>query len=316
MSRADGRPPAPIVDILEQTPPIPETCQWALFLATTTSSTLEMVTDEERDYMYRMSCAGASGAAQSRHPPPARALTQQRPQKHRAAQCAAVLVARHAGALLTAMKSASAKIFISATATACARPCNGVRTKKADSPAPTRRAFTLPIILDPGYHYEACNVEVQLANPHPLLWWMRRLLTLRQTLRALGEGKCEFLQPDNQQILSYILRHENEIILVVANLSRFAQPVELDLSAFKQMIPIELFGRMKFPAVRTHPIFLRSARTISTGFRSKPNPAGAGGKLKPELRSGCRPLPSPRRDWREIFMGKPRLKFEAVLPDT
>ena len=140
---------------------------------------------------------------------------------------------------------------------------NGVRTpmqwssdKNAGFSRANPQSLYLPIILDPAYHYEACNVEAQLDNPHSLLWWMRRLLALRKRWRALGEGKCEFLQPDNHKILSYILRHEQETILVVANFSRFAQPVELDLSAFKQMVPIELFGRMKFPAITEAPYLL------------------------------------------------------------
>ena len=110
---------------------------------------------------------------------------------------------------------------------------NGVRTpmqwssdKNAGFSRANPQSLYLPIILDPGYHYEANNVEVQLANPHSLLWWMRRLLALRKRWRALGEGKCEFLQMENRKILSYILRYESETLLVVANLSRFPQPVE------------------------------------------------------------------------------------------
>ena len=91
---------------------------------------------------------------------------------------------------ITATKSAWAKTSISATATACARRCNGARTKTPASPAPIRRSLYLPINLDPEYHYEAVNVEVQLRNPHSLLWWMRRVLALRKRWRALGEGKC------------------------------------------------------------------------------------------------------------------------------
>ena len=208
------------------------------------------------------------------------------------------------------MKSAWATTFISATATACARRCNGVRTRTPVSPARIRRAFTCrsswtrPTITRP------CNVEAQLDNPHSLLWWMRRLLALRKRWRALGEGKCEFLQPDNHKILSYILRHEQETILVVANLSRFAQPVELDLSAFKQMVPVELFGRMRFPGHHGRALFAdaRPAQLLLVFARSQTR-----NRWLPGLGAAGRALPSLAivEDWQEIFTGSSRAKFEA-----
>ncbi|MBW8864036.1 MAG: alpha-glucosidase C-terminal domain-containing protein, partial [Verrucomicrobia bacterium] len=176
------------------------------------------------------------------------------------------------------------------------------------------QSLYLPIILDPAYHYEACNVEEQLANPHSLLWWMRRMLSLRKRWRALGEGKCEFLQPENHKILSYVLRHEQETILVVANLSRFAQPVELDLSAFKQMVPVELFGRMKFPVITDAPYPLTLGPHNFYWFSLEPGalPAAAGSGTGTAL-----PLPSIEvtEEWREVFTGKARLRFEAILPE-
>ena len=100
------------------------------------------------------------------------------------------------------------------------------------------------------------NVEAQHRNPHSLLWWMRRVLALRKGWRALGEGRVELLAPQNRKVLAYVLRHEQETLLVVANLSRFPQPVELDLSAFKDRVPVELFGRTPFPAIGELPFFL------------------------------------------------------------
>jgi maltose alpha-D-glucosyltransferase/alpha-amylase len=176
------------------------------------------------------------------------------------------------------------------------------------------QSLYLPIILDPAYHYEACNVEEQLANQHSLLWWMRRMLLLRKRWRALGEGKCEFLQPDNNKILSYVLRHENEIVLVVANLSRFTQPVELDLSAFKNLMPVELFGRTKFPVIADAPYFLTLGPHNFFWFslETKQRP------LAPNTEGGV-PLALPSiaiaESWQEIFTGNARVKFEAALPD-
>src|SRR5258708_38567435 len=140
---------------------------------------------------------------------------------------------------------------------------------------------------------------------------MRRLLALRKRWRALGEGRCEFLQPDNHKILSYILRHGQETILVVANLSRFAQPVELDLSAFKQMIPIELFGRMKFPAITDAPYFLTLGPHNFYWFsiESKPQTADSEAVAPATL-----PPLVVTEDWQEIFTGSSPSNFEAVPP--
>ena len=135
----------------------------------------------------------------------------------------------------------------------------------------------LPITLDPEYHYEAVNVEAQLRNPHSLLWWMRRVLALRKGWRALGEGRVEFLAPQNRKILAYVLRHEQETLLVVANLSRFPQPVELDLSAFKGRTPVELFGRTPFPEHRDAavPAYGRAARFLLVFAGSAASERGA-----------------------------------------
>jgi len=138
---------------------------------------------------------------------------------------------------------------------------DGVRTpmqwssdKNAGFSRANPQSLYLPIILDPAYHYEAVNVEAQLANPHSQLWWMRRVLSLRKRWRALGEGKCEFLQPDNNKILSYVLRFEQEIILVVANLSRFSQPWNWICPRSKILCPSNCSGARNFPPSRTRHI--------------------------------------------------------------
>jgi maltose alpha-D-glucosyltransferase/alpha-amylase len=143
---------------------------------------------------------------------------------------------------------------------------------------------------------------------------MRRVLALRKRWRALGEGKCEFLQPDNHKILSYVLRHENEIILVVANLSRFTQPVELDLSAYKQMIPIELFGRMKFPVITEAPYFLTLGPHNFFWFSLEPKPQPATAKVETGAPVAL-PSVAVAEDWQEIFTGRPRAQIESILPD-
>src|SRR5206468_12743767 len=140
---------------------------------------------------------------------------------------------------------------------------NGVRTPMQWSPdrnagfsrANPQRLY-LPVIIDPEYHYEALNVEAQQNNQHSLLWWMKRLIALRKRYAALGRGTIEFLYPENRKVLAFIRRYQDERILVVANLSRFAQYVELDLSAFQGMVPVEPFGRTDFPQVGDRPYLL------------------------------------------------------------
>jgi maltose alpha-D-glucosyltransferase/alpha-amylase len=300
----------PIVEILEQTPAIPETSQWALFLRNHDELTLATVTDEERDYMYRIYAKGNQArlylGIRRRLAP---LLSNDR-------KSIELL-----NALLFSMPGTPVLYYgdeIGQGDNIYLGDRNGVRTpmqwssdKNAGFSRANPQSLYLPITLDPAYHYEACNVEAHLDNPHSLLWWMRRLLALRKRWRALGEGKCEFLLPENHKVLSYVLRHEQETILVVANLSRFAQPVELDLSAFKQMVPIELFGRMKFPAITDTPYLLTLGPHNFYWFSLEPNPlltdcmTGAPVKL---------PSLSVIKGWQEIITGKSRAKFEAILP--
>ena len=281
----------PIVDILEQTPPIPETSQWALFLRNHDELTLEMVTDEERDYMYRMYAhvhqARLNLGIRRRLAP---LLGNDRKRLELL------------NGLLLSLPGTPVLYYgdeIGMGDNIYLGDRNGVRTPmqwSADRNAGFSRAnpqqLYLPITLDPEYHYEAVNVEAQLRNPHSLLWWMRRVLALRKGWRALGEGRVEFLAPQNRKILAYVLRHEQETLLVVANLSRFPQPVELDLSAFKGRTPVELFGRTPFPSIGVLPFLLtrRAARFLlvfagaaASGRRAKRargsrDAGGAGGR--------------------------------------
>ncbi len=245
----------PIVDILEQTPPIPPTSQWALFLRNHDELTLEMVTDEERDYMYLMYAHVRQARLNlgiRRRLAPLMGNDRKRIEL--------------LNGLLLSLPGTPVLYYgdeIGMGDNIYLGDRNGVRTPmqwSADRNAGFSRAnpqqLYLPINLDPEYHYEAVNVEAQLRNPHSLLWWMRRLLALRKGWRALGEGRVEFLAPQNRKVLAYVLRHERETLLVVANLSRFPQPVELDLAAFKGRMPVELFGRTSFPAIGASRFFL------------------------------------------------------------
>ncbi len=300
----------PIVDILEQTPDIPATSQWALFLRNHDELTLEMVTDEERDYMYRMyahvSRARINLGIRRRLAP---LLGNDR---RRIELMNAILLSLPGTPVLYYGDEIGMgeNIYLGDR--------NGVRTpmqwssdKNAGFSRANPQSLYLPIIYDPEYHYEAVNVEAQAQNPHSLLWWMRRLLALRKRYRALGEGECEFLHPENHKILTYLLTFENETILVVANLSRFVQPVEIDLSRFSGLVPVELFGRMSFPKISDKPYFLTlSPHAFFWFLIEDPETAGLSG---PQAE---KPIAVPLRGggtWQDAFSERLRAKFEARL---
>ena len=302
----------PIVDILEQTPPIPETSQWALFLRNHDELTLEMVTDEERDYMYRMYA----------HLDQARLNLGIRrrlaPLMNNDRKSIELL-----NALLFSLPGTPVLYYgdeIGLGENIFLGDRNGVRTpmqwspdKNAGFSRANPQSLYLPIILDPGYHYEAVNVEVQLGNPHSLLWWMRRMLALRKRWRALGEGKCEFLQTENRKVLSYILRYKNETLLVVANLSRFCQPLEMDLSAFQNMALIELFGRTEFPMITDRPYFVSLGPHSFYWFSIEPKFARV---QAPAADAPVKlPVLAVSHHWTEILEESYSFSLKEILPD-
>ncbi|MEY2429770.1 MAG: maltose alpha-D-glucosyltransferase / alpha-amylase [Verrucomicrobiota bacterium] len=248
----------PIVDILEQTPPIPETSQWALFLRNHDELTLEMVTDEERDYMYRVY---ANDVRARINLGIRRRLAPLLGNDRNRIELLFLLLFSLPG---TPVLYYGDEIGMGDNVFLGDR--NGVRTpmqwssdKNAGFSRANPHALYLPIILDPEYHYEAVNVEAQQQNSNSLWWWIRRALTLRKRSRAFGRGSIQFLQPQNRKVLAFTRTFEEETILVTANLSRFPQPVQLDLSEFKDALPVELFGRTEFPAVTDQPYFLTLA---------------------------------------------------------
>ncbi len=245
----------PILDILAQTPPIPETCQWSMFLRNHDELTLEMVTDEERDYMYQ---AYASDPRARINLGIRRRLAPLLGNNRSRIELMNGLLFSLPGTPIIYYGDEVGmgdNIYLGDR--------NGVRTPmhwSGDRNAGFSRAnpqkLYLPVIIDPEYHYEAVNVETQQNNPNSLLWWMKRLITVRKRYRAFGRGSLEFLQPDNRKILAFLRRYQDETILVVANLSRFVQYVELDLSRYQGMVPTELFGQTPFPAVGKQPYLL------------------------------------------------------------
>ncbi|HVT01969.1 MAG TPA: maltose alpha-D-glucosyltransferase [Thermoanaerobaculia bacterium] len=295
----------PIIDILKQTPDIPDNCQWALFLRNHDELTLEMVTDEDRDYMYRTYAqdrqARINLGIRRRLAP---LLENHRPR------------IELLNGLLFSFPGTPFIYYgdeIGMGDNIYLGDRNGVRTPMQWSPdrnagfsrANPQRLY-LPTIIDPEYHYEAVNVEGQQKNPNSLLWWMKRLIDLRKQIRAFGRGTIEFLQPENRKILAFIRSHESEQILVVANLSRFVQSAELDLGAFKGRVPVELFGRTAFPAVGDSPYFL-TLNPHSFYWLALENRQADSEKLKTSVEA-----PLPAANWNDLLEGSRELLEKAL----
>jgi len=302
----------PVLDILDQTPAIPENCQWAIFLRNHDELTLEMVTDEERDYMYRVY---AQDSRMRINLGIRRRLFPLLGNHHRRTELA--------NALLFSLPGSPTIYYgdeIGMGDNVYLGDRDGVRTPmqwSADRNAGFSRAnpqkLFLPLNISPEYHFEVINVEVQQANPHSTLWWMKRLIALRKRFKAFSRGTIEFLTPENHRILAFIRRYENERLLVVCNLSRFVQHVQLDLSAYQGMVPVELFGRTPFPPIQAAPYFLSLGPHSFFWFFLTPSQTVAEG-TSPE--SGEATVPVVEADCEEdaFFNGKAAARIDEFLP--
>lgn len=238
----------PLVEIMSQTPAIHENCQWAIFLRNHDELTLEMVTDEERDYMYRVYAEDTRARIN--------------------------LGIRRRLAPLMGNDRKKIELINSMLLSMPGTPIiyygdeigmgdnyylgdrDGVRTPMQWSPdrnagfssANAQKLF-LPVINDAEYHFTTVNVEVQERNTSSLLHWMRRMLQVRRQYPAFASGSLEFLQPENPKVVAFLRRHGEETLLIIANLSRHTQPVDLDLTEFAGVRPVEIFGRTPLPAI-------------------------------------------------------------------
>jgi len=300
----------PIVDILSQTPPIPETAQWALFLRNHDELTLEMVTDEERDYMYRVYARDPVARINlgiRRRLAPLLGNNRRRIELM--------------NGLLFSLPGTPVIYYgdeIGMGDNIYLGDRNGVRTPmqwSADrnagfSTAPRQRLY-LPVIVDAEYHYEAVNVAAQQANPHSLLWWMKRLIGLRKQFKAFGRGSFEFIPVENRKVLAYVRRYERETILVVANLSRFVQWAELDLSAYRGLVPVELFGRIEFPLIGDEPYRVMLGPHSFYWFSLERPRAG---EEPLEITTSELPLVPVRESEGTLELGSGQRAFEEILP--
>ena len=243
----------PITDIMAQTPPIPDSCQWGLFLRNHDELTLEMVTDDERDYMY---FAYSADPRMRVNVGIRRRLAPLVDNNRRRIELLNSLLLSFPG---TPILYYGDEIGMGDNIYLGDR--NGVRTpmqwtsdrnagfSKCD---PARLYF--PVVMDPIYGYQVVNVEAQQADQSSLLQWTRNMIALRKLFQVFGRGSLSFLNPSNRKCLAYLREFEqdygiHETVLCVANLSRFAQPVSLDLAAYEGMEPVEMLGYVPFPTI-------------------------------------------------------------------
>jgi maltose alpha-D-glucosyltransferase/alpha-amylase len=306
----------PIIDIMQQTPEIPEACQWFMFLRNHDELTLEMVTDEERDYMYSVYA----------HNPQARIN----------------LGIRHRLAPLLGGSRRKIELLNSLLFSLPGTPViyygdeigmgdniylgdrNGVRTPMQWSPDRNAgfsqgnpQQLFLPVVIDHEYHYEAVNVETSRRNLFSLFWWMKRTIALRQSSPAFARGSLRFLLPENNRVLAFLRCYDHQTILVVANLSRFAQFVELDLAEFRGCTPTELFGQTPFPRIGDLPYLLtlgpHGFYWFSLGLAAEPtlNPTQAPA-AKP---AGHLPALRAKEKWRHFLNVRHRESLAKLLPE-
>jgi len=243
----------PIVDILEQTPAIPENCQWGIFLRNHDELTLEMVTDEERDYMVRVYAQDPRARINLGI---RRRLAPLLGNNRRKMELINSLLFSMPGTpiIYYGDEIGMGDNFHLGDRDGVRTPMQWTPDRNAGFSTANPQRLYLPTIIDPEYHYESVNVENQRGNVSSLWWWMRRMLAVRQQSSAFAHGTIEFLNADNGKVLAYLRKHGEETILVVANLSRFPQAVEFDLSAHAGLVPEEMFGRSKFPVIGKSPV--------------------------------------------------------------
>ena len=299
----------PIVDILGQTPEIPANSQWTLFLRNHDELTLEMVTDEDRDYMYKVYASDPKARINLGIRRRLAPLLGNNRRKLELLNC-----------LLFSLPGTPVVYYgdeIGMGDNFYLGDRNGVRTPmqwSADrnagfSQANPQRLF-LPIIIDPEHHYEAINVEAQQQNLSSTLWWMKRLIMLRKRYHAFGRGTTEFLYPENRRVLVFIRRLDDEIILTVANLSRFVQCAELDLSEFKSRVPVELFGQTEFPPIGELPYFITLGPHGFYWFKLE-NVQATAPRPPEEVPLAALEVPGA---WEQIFSRAGKSGLEKILP--
>jgi len=259
----------PLVDIYTHTPPIPPACQWCIFLRNHDELTLEMVTSEERDYMYY---AYAQDPQAKLNLGIRRRLAPLMDNDRRRIELLNCLLFTLPGSpvLYYGDEIGMGDNIYLGDRDGVRTPMQWTRDRNAGFSAADEGRLYLPVIADPVYGYQAVNVESQAKQPTSLLNTMKRLIAVRRRSRAFGRGTVEFLHPVNPSVLAFIREHGEDTILVVANLSGRSQPVSLDLARYHGTVPMELLGETRFPQITDQPYFLSLGPHGFYWFRLEP----------------------------------------------
>ncbi|HEY0786821.1 MAG TPA: maltose alpha-D-glucosyltransferase, partial [Acidobacteriaceae bacterium] len=303
----------PITEIMAQTPDIPENCQWGIFLRNHDELTLEMVSDEERDYMY---LAYSADPRMRINIGIRRRLAPLVDNNRRRIELLNSLLFSFPG---TPILYYGDEIGMGDNIYLGDR--NGVRTPmqwSGDRNAGFSRASPAklfsPVIMDPVWGYEAINVEAQQSDPSSLLSWMRNMISLRKLFSVFGRGTLSFLAPENRKVLAYVRKLDDQVVLCIANLSRFAQPATLDLSEYEGMVPVEMVGYVEFPTITRSPypvtlgpygFFWLELQTSPDLDLSQPEPESSSSLLSVTSAS----------DWPAIFTTGSAILTDRLLPE-
>ncbi len=305
----------PITDIMAQTPPIPDICQWGLFLRNHDELTLEMVTNDERDYMY---LAYSADPRMRINVGIRRRLAPLLDNNRGRIELLNSLLFSFPG---TPILYYGDEIGMGDNIYLGDR--NGVRTPMqwtSDRNAGFSRAVPAklyaPVIMDPIWGYQAINVEAQLSDQSSLLHWTRNMIALRKLFKVFGRGSQEFLAPDNRKILAYTREYQGEdgtqeIVLCVANLSRFAQPVSLDLSRFAGMVPVEMLGYVPFPPIDKTPYALTLSPYSFLWLELQPAPEIPEAPIVPTEEAALEFVTS---SWHDLLAGPGFSLIQELLP--
>ncbi|MBF0459260.1 MAG: maltose alpha-D-glucosyltransferase [Nitrospirae bacterium] len=242
----------PLVDIIEQTPIINDTCQWVIFLRNHDELTLEMVSDEEREYMYK---AYAKDVEMRINLGIRRRLAPLMGNNRRKIELMNILLMSFPGApvIYYGDELGMGDNYYLGDRDGVRTPMQWSAHRNAGFSSVNPQRLYLPVIIDPEYHYEVINVEIQERNPSSLLWWTKHLIAARRKFKSLSRGNIEFINSDNSKVIAFTRHYEGETFLIVVNLSRFPQLVKLDLSKYAGMIPEEVFSRNEFPIIKETP---------------------------------------------------------------
>jgi len=307
----------PITDILAQTPDIPDNCQWGLFLRNHDELTLEMVSDEERDYMY---LAYSADPRMRINIGIRRRLAPLVDNNRRRIELLNSLLFSFPG---TPILYYGDEIGMGDNIYLGDR--NGVRTPmqwSGDRNAGFSRAnparLYSPVVMDPVWGYEAVNVEAEQADQSSLLNWMRNMIALRKLFRVFGRGTLKFLEAENRKVLAYLRQLDGELVLCVANLSRFAQPVQLDLADLEGMIPVEMLGYVEFPAIgkAPYPLTLAPYGFLWLELQGSPQPKER--IMNTQEAESLRDLELSVRseeDWEALLNGRALQRLQEQLPE-